>query len=108
MISFFVLASIGLVVALVANPSETVASMLAFDPRSLYMPPAAFLANLVALNPSAIILLGIYLMVAVTIARVGYAAMDFARGRERTLTWAAIAVVVLLLIGLFVVAPFIH
>jgi hypothetical protein len=37
-----------------------------------------------------------------------YATVDFYRGRERTLAFLSGAVVVLLLLGLFLVAPLVH
>lgn len=107
-ISFFILATAGLIGALIVNPGQTVGELVAFDPRSLYIPPSAFLSSLLALNPSAFILLGIYVMIALTIGRVALAAWDFRRGGERTLMWVSILVVALLLVGIFAGGQFAH
>lgn len=107
-IVFFVLAAIGMIAALVQNPSETVSELLGSAPAVGFGSFASLLGRLEVLEPTAIITLGVYVMVAVTIARVAYAAVDLYRGRERTLAALSTCVVVLLIVGLFVVAPFVH
>jgi uncharacterized membrane protein len=93
-LGFLVLASAGLIGQLVLNPSESVGSILASGPSSG--------------QPDALIFLGIYVMVGVTIGRVALATRDLYRGGERALGALSTAVIVLLLIALFVVASFVH
>ena len=47
-------------------------------------------------------------MVAATIGRVLLVTVDFFRGGERALGAISAAVIVLLIVGLFVVGPFVH
>jgi uncharacterized membrane protein len=105
---FFLLAVVGMIAALAQNPSETVSTLLSSTPAVGFGSFGSLWARLVVLEPTAIITLGIYVMVAVTIARVVYAMVDFYRGRERVLAALSGCVVVLLIVGLFVVAPFVH
>ncbi len=48
------------------------------------------------------------MLVAVTVGRVLYATVDLYRGRERLLAGLAGAVIVMLIVGLFVIAPFVR
>ncbi len=107
-VGFLLLASAGLGAYLSQHPNQSVGAVLSTGPGPLVSSPVAFVHGLGALDPTAIVLLGIYLMIAVTIVRVLVAAWDFARGRERTLAAIAAAVAVLLIVGLFVVAPIVH
>ncbi len=105
-IGFLLVASVGLVAYLSQHPSESLASLLA---RGASLPSLrAFLHGLAVLDPTALILFGVYIMIAVTIARVLLAARDFAAGRERVLAAVSILVAALLLVGLFVVGPLVH
>jgi uncharacterized membrane protein len=107
-LGFLVLAGVGMVAQLVLSPSETVASLLASKPGSEYGSAGALLGALGAGYPDSLIILGIYVMVAVTIGRVMLATADLYRGGERALGAISSVVVVLLLVGLFVVAPFVR
>ncbi len=107
-IGFFLLAMVGLIADLAQNPSETVSTLLGSTPAAGFASIGVFARSLVALQPSAIIILGVYVMVAVTITRVFYAMVDFYRGGERTLGGLSAVVVLLLFLGLFVLAPFVH
>ena len=106
-LGFVLLAGAGTIVQLVADPSETVATLLASGPTGGFGTFHLFLTHLASGGSDALILLGIYVMVAVTIGRVGLAAADFYRGGERELGAISLAVIALLLVALFVVAPFV-
>lgn len=107
-IGFLVLAGSGLVGQLVLNPSESVSSVLASGSFSGYGSFGLFVGHLESGQPDALILLGIYVMVAVTVGRVALATVDLYRGGERSLGALSATVIVLLLAALFVVAPFVH
>ncbi len=107
-LAFLILATAGMVADLILNPSETLASLLASSPARGFASIGAFGGYVVAGRPEALILLGIFVMVAVTMGRVLLATADFFRGGERVLGAISGAVVVLLIVGLFVVAPLVH
>lgn len=105
-VGFLVAASVGLLTYVSQHSSESVSSLLA---RGASLPSLGeFLQGLARLDPTALILLGIYTMIAVTIARVLIVARDFEVGRERALAAISIVVAVLLFVGLFLVAPLVH
>lgn len=108
MLAFLILATVGMVADLILNPSETLASLLASNPAREFASISAFVGSVAAGRPEALILLGIFVMVATTIGRVLLATADFLRGGERILGAISGAVVVLLIVGLFVVAPLVH
>ncbi len=107
-IGFLLLAGAGMVAELVLNPSETVATLLSSGPSGGFGTFHLFLSHLSSAEPDAFILLGIYIMIAVTVGRVVLATADFFRGGERVLGAISVTVVVLLLVALFVVAPFVQ
>jgi uncharacterized membrane protein len=107
-LGFLLFAGAGMVLQLVLNPFEDVSSVLASNPLRDYGSWGAFFSDLASGHAAALIILGIYVLVAVTIGRVLLATVDFYRGGERTLGQLSAIVVVLLLVGLFVVAPFVH
>jgi uncharacterized membrane protein len=107
-IGFLVLATVGLIAQLALHPSESVASVLASGPSSGYGSFSQFIGHLASGQPDALILLGIYVMIGVTVGRVGLATRDLYRGGERTLGTLSATVIVLLLIALFVVASFVR
>ena len=102
------LAPAALVGQLVLNPSESVGSILASGPSSGYGSSRQFIEHLASGQPDALIFLGIYVMVGMTIGRVALATRDLYRGGERALGALSTAVIVLLFIALFVVASFVH
>jgi uncharacterized membrane protein len=105
---FLLFAVAGVFAQLLLNPSEDVGSLLASNPVSDYRTLGTFVSDLTAGNPGALILLGIFVMVGVTVGRVVLAAADFYRGGERTLGTISTVVIVLLLVALFVVGPFVR
>ena len=107
-VGFLLLAGVGMVAQLLLNPSETVATLLASHPASEYGSAGDLVGALGARYPDAPVILGIYVMVVVTLGRVVLATVDLYRGGERALGTVSAAVVGLLLVGLFVVAPFVR
>jgi uncharacterized membrane protein len=107
-LGFLIFAGVGMVSQLILQPSQSVGSLLASNPASTYRSFGVFLGQLGSGNPEALIILGIYLMVSVTIGRVVLATADFYRGGERALGAISVTVVALLVLGLFVVGPFVH
>lgn len=107
-VGFFLLASAGMIAGLWENPTQTVSSLVTSNPVTEFGSVGTFLSQLFGFAPGAVITLGIFVMVAVTIGRVIYAAVDFYRGRERLLAGLSATVVALLILGLFIVAPFVH
>ena len=107
-IGFFVLATIGMITALIQHPSETVSQLTASNPATDYGSVGAYLQQLFQLHGDAVILIGIFLMIGVTVGRVVYAMIDFYRGGEKALALVCGTVVTLLVVGLFVVGPFVR
>ena len=107
-IGFLILATVGMVAELILSPSETVSALLVSHPATEYGSAGDLVGALGAGYPDALIILGIYLMVAVTVGRVVLATADLYRGGERALGTISAAVVALLLVGLFVVAPLVR
>ncbi|MGP8158699.1 MAG: DUF1634 domain-containing protein [Thermoplasmata archaeon] len=107
-LAFLILAGVGMVAYLILNPSETLASLLSSNPTNEFTSVGVSVGYLEAGRPEALILLGILVMVAATIGRVLLVTVDFFRGGERALGAISAAVIVLLIVGLFVVGPFVH
>lgn len=107
-VGFLALAGSGMLLQLVLHPTESDSSLLAPGSGTAYPSDPMFVNGLLSLQPSALILLGVFVMVAVTIGRVVLAVVDFYRGRERILAGISAAVVLLLALGLLVVAPLVR
>ena len=107
-VGFFVLATVGMVTQLFQDPSQTVGQLTASNPATDYGSVGVYLDQLFHFSGDSVILVGIFLMIAVTVGRVVYAMVDFYRGKERTLAILCGSVVALLLVGLFVVGPMVR
>jgi uncharacterized membrane protein len=107
-VGFIALASCAIILELVLHPTASSDSILASGAGRPYTSIGGFVDGIISLQPPALILLGLFVMVAVTVGRVVLAAIDFSRGGERVLTVISAAVVGLLLLGLFVVAPLVR
>ena len=107
-IGFLVLSSIGLVLGLVSDPSESVDSLLHSNPFAGWGSVDQFFASLVTLQAPVVILLGVFIMIGVSVARVLDAMVSFARGREWALAVVCGVVSALLIVGLVVVSAFVH
>lgn len=107
-VGFLFLSVVGLVLGLIANPTESVSSYLHSNPFAGWGSLGEFLSSLASLRPETLILLGVFVMVGVSIARVLDAMIAFFRGRELILAIVCAFVAVLLLVGLTVVSTFVH
>jgi uncharacterized membrane protein len=107
-ICFLILAGAGLTLQLLRDPSEGVAVLLSSSPTRAYGSVGVFWLQLTEGSSDAWVLLGIYVMIAVTVGWVVLAARDFYRGREWTLAAISAVVVALLFVALSVVPPFVR
>ena len=107
-IGFLLLSSLGLVLGLLANPSESVSSLLSSNPFAGWGSFGEFFSSLAALQPGVLILLGVFVMIGVSIARVLDAMVAFFRGHERVLALVCLVVAALLLVGLVVVSSLVR
>ena len=107
-VGFLVLSSVGLLLGLIANPSESVSTLLSSNPFAGWGSVGEFFASLATLQPGVLILLGVFVMVGVSIARVLDAMVAFFRGHERTLAFVCLGVAVLLVVGLVVVSSLVR
>ena len=105
---FLILSCVGMVIGLVENPGETVGTLIGSSPFTNVGSSGTFLSSLVGLHANALILLGVFVMVAVSVGRVFDAMVVFIRGRETILAVVCGVVVVLLVFGLTVVASIVH
>jgi uncharacterized membrane protein len=97
-----------LVAYLVQNPGASSSSVIGANPIGPYLTAAGLGRGLAAGTAAAYLTLGIYVLVATPVARVLTGVYYFGEGRERTMTWVTLSVLVLLLVGLFVIGPLIH
>lgn len=102
---FFSLAVIGFIARLVEDWSMPLASVIHREPRSWYWTPEAYFANLFAFNPSAVILLGVAVMMVAVIGRSVISAIELWRAGEQVLGSITVTVVVMILTA-FLVARF--
>ncbi len=107
-IGFLVLSGVGMVIGLVESPGMTVSSLIGSSPFVNVGDPGTFLSSLASFQANALILLGVFVMVAVSVGRVVDAMGVFIRGRETILAVVCGVVVALLVFGLTVVASIVH
>ena len=107
-IGFLVLSSAGLILGLIANPSESVSSLLNSNPFAGWGSVGEFFSSLASLQPGVLILLGVFVMVGVSVARVLDAMIAFFRGHERILGIVCAVVAGLLVVGLVVVSSLVR
>ena len=107
-IGFLLLSSAGLILGLIANPSESVSTLLGSNPFAGWGSVGEFFSSLAALQPGVLILLGVFVMVGVSVARVLDAMVAFFRGHERIVGIVCAVVAGLLLVGLVVVSSLVR
>ncbi len=107
-IGFFVFSTIGVILGLIANPSESVSTLLQANPFAGWGSFGEFLSSLAHLQSTVLILVGVFIMVGVSVARVLDAMVSFFRGRELIMAAVCATVAGLLILGLTVVASIIH
>ncbi len=99
---YFVLIIIGFVSRLAEDWSMTISQVVHKEPRSWYWTPEAYFSNLFALNPSAIILLGVAIMMVAVIGRSVISATGLLRNREWVLGAVTVGVVGLVAFAFFI------
>ena len=107
-IGFFVFSTIGVILGLISNPSENVSTLLHANPFAGWGSFGAFFSSLAQLQPTVLILVGVFIMVGVSVARVLDAMVSFFRGRELIMAAVCAVVAALLIVGLTVVASIVR
>ncbi|MGA8302983.1 MAG: DUF1634 domain-containing protein [Thermoplasmata archaeon] len=107
LISLAILAA-GLVAYLVAHPGEQSGPAISSNPIVQYLSLAGLGQGLASGTPDAYLALGIFVLVATPILRVATGTYYFHRGHERVVAAVTLAVLVLLLVGVFVIGPLIR
>ena len=93
---YFILIVIGFIARLSDDWSMTLAEAISKEPRSWYWTPEAYFSNLFAFNPSAVVLLGVAIMMVAVIGRSVISANGLLRNREWILGAITVGVVALI------------
>ncbi|MGI0129788.1 MAG: DUF1634 domain-containing protein [Thermoplasmata archaeon] len=93
---------------LLLHPGASSSNAIASNPIAGYLSLAGLAHGLAAGAPEAYLTLGIFILIATPIARVLVGIYFFRRGHETEMTAVTIAVLVLLLVGIFVVGPWVR
>jgi|HubBroStandDraft_1064217.scaffolds.fasta_scaffold82280_2 uncharacterized membrane protein len=93
---------------LVTHPAARSASAINSNPILQFLNVSGLVRGLAAGTPTAFLTLGLLILVATPIVRVGYGLYYFRRGGERTLAGITLTVLVLLLLGLLVIGPLVR
>ena len=99
---------IGMIVYLVTQPGATSGSAISSNPILQYLNVTGLAQGLASGSPEAYLTLGLLVLVATPIVRVGSGFYYFQRGHESTLAAVTFTVLVLLLVGLLVIGPFLR
>jgi uncharacterized membrane protein len=101
--------SIGALAAyLLTHPGESSSTAIGSNPILQYLTLGGFAQGLAAGAPEAYLTLGIFLLIATPISRVIVGTYYFRLGRERVMAAVTLAVLVLLLLGIFVIGPLVR
>ena len=92
----FILIVIGFVVRLADDWALSLPTVIHKEPRSWYWTPEAYFSNLFAFNPSAVVLLGVAIMMVAVIGRSVISANGLLRNREWILGAITIGVIALI------------
>lgn len=92
-VAYFALIIIGFVFRLARDWSMPISQAIHKEPRSWYWTPEAYFSNLFAFNPSAIILLGVAIMMIAVIGRSVISAAGLLRNREWVLGGVTVGVI---------------
>jgi len=106
-ISLAILAG-GVVVYLLLNPGMSSSTLLSSNPILDYLDLPGLASGLAAGSVSAVLTLGLIVLVATPIVRVASGLYFFGKAGERTMTTIALAVLLLLLLGILVVGPLVR
>lgn len=97
-----------LVANLLLYPGQSSSSVIAPNPIVQYLTLGGFAHGLAVGAPVAYLTLGIFVLIATPISRVIVGIYYFRHGRERVMTAVTLAVLVLLLLGIFVLGPLVR
>jgi uncharacterized membrane protein len=97
-----------LAVYLAGHPGATSGDAIAHNPILGYLGLIGLARGLASGAPAAFLTLGLLVLVATPIVRVVSGLYYFERNGERTMSTVALAVLVLLLVGLLVIGPWVH
>lgn len=106
-ISLAILGS-GVVVYVLLNPGVSSSAVLSSNPIANYLSLSGLATGLATGSVSAVLTLGLIVLVATPIVRVASGLYYFQKGRERAMTAIAFAVLVLLLLGILVIGPLVR
>ena len=104
-LAFLVIADIAY---LIQNPSQSFAGVIGSNPILPYLSAEGLSRGIASGQAAAYLTIGLFVLIATPVARVAAGAYYFHKNREPTLTRVTVAVVILLLVGLFVLGPLIH
>ena len=99
---------VSLALYLVEHPAATSGSAVGSNPIVPFLTGTGFVNGLASGNPAAYLTLGVFALIATPVARVLTGVYYFRLDGERTMMWITTAVLVLLLVGLFVLGPWIR
>lgn len=93
---YFILIVIGFIARISEDWSMTIQQSIHKEPRSWYWTPEAYFSNLFAFNPSAVVLLGVAIMMVAVIGRSVISANGLLRNREWILGAITIGVIAMI------------
>ena len=95
-VMYFILIVIGFIARLSEDWSMAISKVIHKEPRSWYWTPEAYFSNLFAFNPSAVVLLGVAIMMVAVIGRSVISAHGLLKNREWILGAITIGVIALI------------
>jgi uncharacterized membrane protein len=90
------------------NPTESWSQVISQNPVRMYLSASGLATGLFRLQVEAYLTLGVLFLIATPVARVLAGAFIFHANGERTMTRVTLAVLAMLLIGLFLVGPLVR
>ncbi len=95
------------VVYVILNPASSGSQVIAHNPVRNYLSASGLATGLLHLQVEAFLTIGVLFLIATPVARVLAGAFIFHGNHERTMTRVTLAVFAMLLVGLFLVGPFV-
>jgi uncharacterized membrane protein len=102
------LLAVGVVLYVWLNPRETFAGVLSNNPILSYLSFPALASGLAGESVSALLTLGLIVLVATPVMRVASGLYSFGKVGDRAMTGIAFAVLALLLLGVLVIGPLVR
>jgi len=90
------------------HPGATSGDVISSNPIAQYLTLGGLAHGLATGAPEAYLALGVFVLIATPILRVATGVYYFRQGHERTMTGVTLTVLVLLLLGVFVIGPWIR